>query len=66
MKKKEGYAWKPEQEEWIAEIFDREMKKKNKASVKIHDLAAVDKQDREICNSKIQPGAGGMEAVWKL
>ena len=31
---KEGYAWKPEQEEWIAEIFDREMKKKNKASVK--------------------------------
>ena len=35
---KEGYAWKPEQEEWIAEIFDREMKKRIKHLLKYMTL----------------------------
>lgn len=35
---KEGYVWKPEQEEWIADIFDREMKKRIKHLLKYMTL----------------------------
>nr|DAT40025.1 MAG TPA: PcfJ like protein [Caudoviricetes sp.] len=35
---KEGYAWKPEQEEWIVGIFDREMKKRIKHLLKYMTL----------------------------
>lgn len=35
---KEGYVWKPEQEEWIADIIDKEMKKRTKHLLKYMTL----------------------------
>lgn len=38
LEEKEGYAWKPDQEDWVADIFDREMGKRIKHLLKYMTL----------------------------
>ena len=53
---KEGYSWKPEQEEWIAEIFDREMKSRLKHLLKYMTLQQlinrVEKYKKQECTEE--------------
>ena len=58
---KEGYAWKPEQEEWIAEIFDMEMKKRIKHLLKYMTLQQLINRTEKYAIQKYSPVPEG----WK-
>lgn len=59
---KEGYVWKPEQEEWIADIFDREMKKRIKHLLKYMTLQQLINRTEKYAIQKYSPVPEG----WKL
>ena len=54
LEEKEGYAWKPEQEEWIADIIDREMKKRIKHLFKYMTLQQLINRTEKYARQKYE------------
>ena len=52
---KEGYVWKPEQEDWVADIFDREMGKRIKNLLKYMTLQQLINRVNKYATQKYSP-----------
>jgi len=59
---KEGYSWKPEQEEWIAEKFDREMKNRLKHLLEYMTLQQLINRVEKYAKQKFDPVPEGWTA----